>query len=76
MAFLAFVHQFLLSQVDLPVWISRCVDAINRMKVKLGCGLASKGSLDESHNYSNEWDLDLHSIALGSQHSAAIVPRF
>lgn len=42
------------------------VDAVDRLKVKLACGLASKGSLDESHNYScSEGDSDLHSKAQG-----------
>lgn len=53
-----------------------CVDADNRLKVKRACGLTSKGSLDESHNYSNERDSDMHSTALGGHNSAAIVLHF
>lgn len=48
------------SSLSLPVFVVTSgttplalgVDAVDRLKVKLACGLASKGSLDESHNYS------------------------
>lgn len=53
-----------------------CVDTVDRLKAKWACCLANKGSLDESHNYSNERDSDLRRKALAGGNSAAIVLKF